>query len=93
MNEEAITLIDAESWQPIETAPKDRLVDIFITNGQGASWREGVRWCDCYYDRITDQWRTSHPGGYLCWVPARAVTHWREPVSPPAPARDSEAAA
>ncbi len=58
-------------WQPITTAPKDRLIDIVISGD--------VRWCDCYDDRICDQWRTSRPGGKLIWVPARAVTHWMEP--------------
>lgn len=56
-------------WQPISTAPKDTLIDILI-DGK-------TRWCDCYYDQICDQWRTSSPGGKLIWVAATAVTHWR----------------
>ncbi|MGL5737153.1 MAG: hypothetical protein ACRCYS_20015, partial [Beijerinckiaceae bacterium] len=36
-------------WQPIETAPKDGVIDIWLS--------DGVRWCDCYYDRICDEWR------------------------------------
>ena len=87
--ETAIGLIKKEGWQPIETAPKDRLIDIFIENSKS----DGRRWCDCYYDRITDQWRTSSPGGKLVWVPARAVTHWREPASPPAEWKTCEATA
>lgn len=65
-------------WQPIETVRKDCLVDILI-NGE-------IRWCDCYYDQICDQWRTSGPSNHLAWVPARAVTHWRlPPPLPPGP--------
>ena len=63
-------------WQPIETAPKGILIDILI-DGK-------TRWCDCYYDQIYDQWRTSRPGGHLAWVPARCVTHWMlAPELPP----------
>jgi len=67
----------AAEWIPaqIETPPRDRLIDIWINSG--------VRWCDCYYDQICDQWRTTRPSGHLICVSARAVTHWRLP--PPAP--------
>ena len=79
-----LRLLDAErarrvEWQPIETAPKDRLIDIWIKNSD----TQGVRWAGCYYDQITDQWRTA-PGGHLMWVPAKAVTHWQPLPTPPA---------
>jgi hypothetical protein len=66
-------------WLPIVSAPKDRLIDIWIKNSDG----DGTRWADCYYDSICGQWRTSRPGGRLVWVYESAVTHWREPPAPP----------
>jgi hypothetical protein len=60
-------------WQPIETAPNDRLIDI---------WFNGKRWAECYYDSYCDEWRTSRPGGLLVSVKARHVTHWM-PLPPP----------
>jgi hypothetical protein len=67
----------AAGWIPvqIEGAPTDKLIDIWIDSG--------VRWCDCYYDSICDEWRTSRPSGRLVYVKARAVTHWRLPPAPP----------
>jgi hypothetical protein len=62
-----------DKWQPIETAPRDRLIDI---------WFNGKRWTECYYDSICDEWRTSRPGGLLVSVKARYVTHWM-PLPPP----------
>jgi hypothetical protein len=62
-------------WQPIETAPKDGLIDIWLS--------EGKRWCDCYYDSITDEWRTSRPSGRLVWIKAQYVTHWMPLPAPP----------
>lgn len=62
-------------WQPIDTAPKDDLIDIWLS--------DGLRWCDCYHDRITDTWRTSRPSGRLVSVQSQFVTHWmRRPESP-----------
>lgn len=63
------------TWQPIETATKDDLIDIWLT--------EGKRWCDCYYDRICDEWRTSRPSGRLVRVKAQHVTHWMPLPEPP----------
>jgi hypothetical protein len=65
----------AEGWRSIASAPKDDLIDILI-DGK-------TRWCDCYYDRICDQWRTSRPSGHLISVPARSVTHWMPPPVAP----------
>jgi len=66
-----------ERWRPIGEAPKDGLIDIII-DGK-------TMWTNCYYDQICDQWRTIGPSGHLAWVPARAVTHWRERPPPPPP--------
>ncbi|CAH2399098.1 hypothetical protein MES4922_210087 [Mesorhizobium ventifaucium] len=64
-------------WKPIETAPKDRLIDIWL--------KTGVRWCDCYYDQICGEWRTSRPSGRLVSVKEAVATHWQEPPGAPVP--------
>ena len=63
-------------WRPIDTAPRDVLIDIWLS--------DGVRWCDCYHDRITDTWRTSRPSGRLLSIHSKFVTHWMHPPAPPA---------
>lgn len=66
-----------ERWQPIATAPKDRLIDIWLATN--------FRLTDCYYDDICDEWRTSSSSGHLVCVKARVVTHWMErPADPEA---------
>ena len=66
-------------WQDISSAPKGELIDIWIDHGDGT----GVRWCDCYYDRICDEWRTSRPSGRLLTIKAKHVTHWQPlPAAP-----------
>lgn len=72
-------------WEPIETAPKDKLIDIVFQDSNGP-----VRWCDCYYDRICDQWRTSRPSGNIVCVYARHVTHWMLPPELPQTQRSDE---
>ncbi len=64
-------------WQPIETAPKDELIDIWLT--------DGVRWSDCYFDRICGEWRTSRPCGHLLRIREKFVSHWMpRPAAPEA---------
>lgn len=65
----------AEGWRTMDSAPKDRLIDIWLS--------DGVRWCDCYYDRICDQWRTSRPSGHLLTIRASSVQFWRPPPAAP----------
>ena len=67
----------APQWQDIETAPKDDLIDIWL--------KDGVRWCDCYYDRICSEWRTSRPSGHLVRINESHVTHWMPLPTPPEP--------
>lgn len=59
-------------WRPIETAPRDELLDL---------WQENRRYADCYYDQICDHWRTSRPGGKL-FVGIKP-SHWMYPPKPP----------
>ena len=61
-------------WKPIETAPKNGLIDI---------WFNGKRWTDCYYDSICDEWRTTAHSGHLVSVKARHVSHWMPLPEPP----------
>jgi hypothetical protein len=67
----------APQWQDIATAPKDDLIDIWL--------KDGVRWCDCYYDRICSEWRTSRPSGHLVRINESHVTHWMPLPTPPEP--------
>jgi len=65
--------VASEDWQPIETAPKDRCVDL---------WCGDRRYTQCYHDEICDHWRTSRPSGHLFIITGKA-THWREIPTPP----------
>jgi hypothetical protein len=69
-----------QQWQPIKTAPKDGLIDIW-TVGWGA---KPHRVSDCYYDSICGEWRTSRPMGQLHCVKERYVTHWMPRPAGPA---------
>lgn len=71
----------APAWRPMSEAPKGELIDIWIEQSNG-----GVRWCDCYYDSICGQWRTSRPSGHLLTINERHVKFWmRPPAAPTAP--------
>jgi len=82
---QAIYIVNGErphepsGWQPIETAPKDGLIDVWFVRSDGS----GDRHASCYYDRICDEWRTSRPGGVLVAIKARSVTHWMSLPSAP----------
>tara|TARA_R110000737_G_C14504339_1_gene472501 strand:+ start:438 stop:779 length:342 start_codon:yes stop_codon:yes gene_type:complete len=54
-----------EEWQPIETAPKDKKVDLWNKNG---------RFTDCYYDDICDDWRRTGRSCILTRI--NKPTHW-----------------
>lgn len=65
------------TWQPIETAPKDGLIDVWV------DLHGGYRLADAYYDTICGQWRTSRPSNHLVCVPERHVTKWMPLPEPP----------
>jgi hypothetical protein len=61
-------------WRPIETAPKDRKIDI---------WTGDRRITGCYWDDICKEWRTSENSGHL--ITFRNATHWMLIPPPPEP--------
>lgn len=73
------TFTPTSEWMPIETAPKDGLIDVWV------DLHEGYRLADAYYDTICGQWRTSRPSNHLVCVPERHVTHWMPMPLPPVP--------
>ena len=72
-----------DKWQPIETAPKGQLIDVWVQQSQSP----GYRLADVYHDSICSEWRTSRPSGQLVCVMDRYVSHW---MPRPAPPEESE---
>lgn len=60
------------TWQPIETAPKDRLIDI---------WTGDRRRAACYWDDICHEWRSTANSGHMTFC--KYPTHWMEIPEPP----------
>lgn len=65
-------------WKPIETAPKDCLVDIL---------NDGRRYAGCHYDRICDEYRHITACGVL--IRLKNATHWM-PIPPTTSAGSGE---
>ena len=61
-----------EGWQPIDTAPKDGLIDIFCN---------GRRYAQCHYDAICNEFRHITACGVL--VILKKPTHWMPLPKPP----------
>lgn len=59
-------------WQPIETAPKDRVIDL---------WTGDQRMAHCYWDEICSEWRTTGNSNVL--ITFKRATHWMEIPAPP----------
>jgi hypothetical protein len=59
-------------WQPIETAPKIRVIDL---------WTGDRRMTRCYWDDICGEWRTTENSGVL--MRFKKATHWMEIPVPP----------
>lgn len=64
-------------WQPIETAPKDQLIDLLVEGGR--------RYAGCHSDTL-GEWRHTTACGRLIWF--KNATHWM-PI-PAAPSPDKE---
>lgn len=72
-----------QGWQPIETAPQDRMVLVYAPSPDPTRWHTSV--CDLSPIICAAKW---HPEGGWCVCEIREVTHWR-PV-PAAPQEDRE---
>jgi hypothetical protein len=59
-------------WQPIETAPKSGLVDLWWCNR---------RYIDCYWDNICEEYRTIDTSSRLICI--KGATHWQRPPAAP----------
>lgn len=59
-------------WRPIETAPKDRSIDL---------WTGTLRMTNCYWDEICGEWRKVNIANVL--VRFKRATHWMEIPAPP----------
>ena len=69
-------------WRPIETAPRNKKVDLGQAYGKG----KFVRVPDCYWHRKAKQWITKHHdrAGYSALRLPFEPTHWMPIPSPPA---------
>lgn len=64
-------------WQPIETAPRDRLVEVYAPSPDPARWTPEVHNLPPIV--CLARW---HPDGGFCVCEIREVTHWREHIPP-----------
>lgn len=64
-------------WQPIETAPRDRLVEVYAPSPDPERWTPEVHKLPPIV--CLARW---HPDGGFCVCEIREVTHWREHVPP-----------
>ena len=63
-------------WQPIETAPKDRVVDLWST--------KGFRYPDALWDVCCGEECWTDPNDHGSIEEGGPYTHWRYPPEPPA---------
>lgn len=66
------------SWKPIDTAPQDRMVEVYAPSPDPARWHPTVH--DLAPIVCLAQW---HFDAGFCVCTIREVTHWREHVPPP----------
>lgn len=63
-------------WQPIETAPKDRVVDLWSS--------KGFRYPDALWDVCWGEKCWTNPHNHVSIEEGGPYTHWRYPPEPPA---------
>lgn len=64
------------NWQPIETAPKDQVIDLFTSWFPNKAGFKGLRWADCYF----------HNGKWICKCGSKEIknpSHWMPLPEPP----------
>jgi hypothetical protein len=66
-----------QGWQPIETAPRDRLVEVYAPSPDPKRWTPEVHNLPPVV--CLARW---HPDAGFCVCEIREVTHWREHVPP-----------
>lgn len=79
----ATVLVVQHDWRPINTAPKNRAVQVYAPSPDPARWHPAVH--DLPPIVCLAQWH-SDAGWWVCTI--REVTHWREHVPPAALAFD-----
>lgn len=79
----AAGLVVEQGWQPIETAPQDRMVLVYAPSPDPTRWHTTV--CDLLPIVCAAKW---HPEGGWCVCEIREVTHWRPLPTPPQEASD-----
>lgn len=67
-----------DPWKPIETAPTDKVVDLFVPWPKNRAGFKGFRYADCYFDNGYWYSKTS-------WQhkPIRHASHWMEKPGAP----------
>lgn len=78
------------AWMPIETAPKDKLILLFLGDIPGRSdilqYTVG-RWCtDAYSKKPRPYWSSQAEAIHgVNWMRMRQPTHWQPLPAPPSP--------
>jgi hypothetical protein len=76
-----------DGWRPIESAPKEQKIDLWVV---WPAWEDdqsgGKRMADCIWDKAENDWQagTFRLGQYMARPYA---THWM-PISPPPPVKE-----
>lgn len=63
-------------WLPIDTAPKNKPVDLWVVNSVNGN---GFRITDCVFDKYAKEWVKDRRGFSIEYHP----THWMPPPSKP----------
>ena len=69
--EHARIALTERGWQPIATAPRTGLIDLWADR----------RHTDCYWDHVCSEYRRINSSGFLIRI--RTATHWMPVPKPP----------
>lgn len=75
----------SDDWFPIDTAPKEGIIDLWVSNPDHAP---GYREVNCSWDTEDNMWMSGRGQPVEYWnakteEPAIKATHWRHRPSPP----------